>query len=304
MDIKRDARIGLAIVLVLGLTVTLLVARAIHTKSVAQVESEIAADKPEAANSGVQKANTAPVAEDPAGSVEQNQALRDFTARNGGSSWENQGPAGEVVDLPAMNQPAHAQPVAHPGSNSTSSSPGAALPPLAFDAAPPTNSEATIAVDASKTYTVVAGDTFGKISTKVFGTAKYAGKIGEANPGVDASKLKVNQVLKMPAIHSASEVPAVKSTGTKTAVVSHDGTSEPVAASKPVAKTTSTNSLTADDSVKTHVVASGETLAVIAKEHYGLSGPKTIQKIVSANPGLDPNKLHVGATLKLPGATQ
>ena len=47
-------------------------------------------------------------------------------------------------------------------------------------------------------------------------------------------------------------------------------------------------------------VQSGDTLTDIAEERYGVSGPRTIAKIVAVNPGLDPNRIYAGQTLLLP----
>jgi LysM repeat protein len=51
-------------------------------------------------------------------------------------------------------------------------------------------------------------------------------------------------------------------------------------------------------------IETGDTLASIAKKHYGSSGPKTIQLIVTANHGLDPAKLKVGQEIALPTVKQ
>ena len=50
----------------------------------------------------------------------------------------------------------------------------------------------------------------------------------------------------------------------------------------------------------THTVQPGDTLSGIAHEHLGSSGPKSIQRILDANPGVDPKRLQVGMSLKLP----
>jgi nucleoid-associated protein YgaU len=51
---------------------------------------------------------------------------------------------------------------------------------------------------------------------------------------------------------------------------------------------------------KTYVVQAGDTLSQIAKEHLGSAGPKAVKKILDANPGLDPARLKVNTTIKLP----
>lgn len=49
---------------------------------------------------------------------------------------------------------------------------------------------------------------------------------------------------------------------------------------------------------KTYTVKKGDTLFSIAKSSYGTG--RDWQKIVSANPGLDPQKLKVGQTIQIP----
>jgi LysM repeat protein len=71
---------------------------------------------------------------------------------------------------------------------------------------------------------------------------------------------------------------------------------EVVAANHPSrAADASRKSAAAADRSRTHVVASGETLAAIARKH-GLS----LTALEAANPGVNPKKLHVGQVLALP----
>jgi nucleoid-associated protein YgaU len=64
-------------------------------------------------------------------------------------------------------------------------------PPITTIATPP-------ATPAGKTYTVQQGDTIYGISRKLYGSDKRAKDIIAANPGIDANKLKVGQVIKLP----------------------------------------------------------------------------------------------------------
>ncbi len=59
---------------------------------------------------------------------------------------------------------------------------------------------------------------------------------------------------------------------------------------------------TGADEPKIHVVASGETLSKIAKTYLGSSGPRAIDAIAKANPGLDVNLIRPGMKLTIPSA--
>lgn len=294
---KRDARIGLAVVLVLGLSITLLVARAIHKRAADLEANELAtasadqplseasqdnpakplvADNPNDAGSQIQqheldrfKENQYPVAQ-------QQPAPTNFAPAAGNKN----GPMADVVDLPA--------PTTYGGTvKPNGPAPMASERPNAGDM--PIPNAAPVAPEAAQepqTYTVAAGDNPYKISAKIFGDGKYAKKIMAANPGVDANRLKVGQKLKIPAIPGVAAIPAV-----------HASDTAPVATEHAVTPTV-------PGSAKTYTVKSGDTLAAIAKEMFGSSGPKSIQKILDANPGVDAKKLHVGATLKIPAVTQ
>jgi LysM repeat protein len=294
---KRDARIGLAVVLVLGLSITLLVARAIHKRATDLEANELAtasADQPvaeasqenaakpaadgNAIDAGTQiqqheldrfKENQYPVAQ-------QQPAPTNFAPAAGNRN----GPMADVVDLPA--------PTTYGGTvKPNGPAPMASERPNAGDM--PIPNAAPVAPEAAQepqSYTVAAGDNPYKISAKIFGDGKYAKKIMAANPGVDANRLKVGQKLKIPAIPGVAAIPSVHATDTTLVAAEH------------VAPAPATGS------AKTYTVKSGDTLAAIAKETLGSAGPKTIQKILDANPGVDPKKLHVGATLKIPNVTQ
>jgi len=58
---------------------------------------------------------------------------------------------------------------------------------------------ATPAVAGEGEYVIVAGDTFEVIAGKVLGDKKQHKRIAEANPGVDSSRLRIGQKLKLPA---------------------------------------------------------------------------------------------------------
>jgi LysM repeat protein len=138
------------------------------------------------------------------------------------------------------------------------SNPTAFVPPI------PTNPPVVVPPiePATSEYTVVAGDTLGKIA-KAHGVTLKA--LEAANPGVVPKKLKVKQKLQIPA--AASETAAA---------VTPDATA-PTASGEEIYK-----------------VKSGDTLTKIAKQ-YGLS----VKAIESEN-NLSTTKIKVGNKLKIP----
>jgi len=134
--------------------------------------------------------------------------------------------------------------------------PGAVLPPpLENPIAPPAGSE----------YVVLKNDSFSSIAKKYGVTTKA---IADLNPGVDSTKLKIGQKLKVPA-----------------------GSAAPAAAAPHVA---ATGNGTAGGAEKTYVVKSGDTLLKIAK-----ANGTTVKALRSAN-GLNTDRITVGRKLKIP----
>jgi LysM repeat protein len=123
-------------------------------------------------------------------------------------------------------------------------------------------------VPQTEEYTVIKGDTFASIAKKS-GVSVRA--VQDANPGVDARKLKIGQKLHLPQAASASTsvtpgmAPAAADTGTSSGE-------------------------------QTYKVKSGDTLTSIAK-HFHVS----IKAIQSAN-SLTTTSIRVGRTLKIPGS--
>ncbi len=104
--------------------------------------------------------------------------------------------------------------------------------------------------------------------------------------------MKAGMVLKVPAIESKFKIKLQPFAESGASHVLHDPTGgKPVAADKNTA---------APGKSSTYKIETGDTLAGIAKKHYGASGPKTIQLIVAANHGIDPDRLKVGAEITLP----
>lgn len=285
---KRDARIGLAVVLVLGLSVTLLVARALHQRANEAEELETAAAPASSERSVASTEQPANPENDPSAVIQQQELDRWMEGRPNGASEAQPAPVnnGNVAapapqpnansttppraDVVEWNGQPNGNPVSvpQPVNGATLQEQGA--PPVAEAAPEPAS------------YTIVAGDNPYKISAKLFGDGRYAKKIMDANPGVDPNRLKVGQKLKVPALQGAAVAQPVAHNSTALEAVPNVA---PVAAG-------------------TYTVKNGDTLAAIAKTHLGSSGPKSIQKILDANPGVDARKLKVGATLKIPAAAQ
>ena len=118
----------------------------------------------------------------------------------------------------------------------------------------------------TRQYVVVKGDSFYKIARANRVSMKA---LAEANSGVDSAKLKVGQVLQVPA-------------GAEPATVSPSAS--PARAS-----------VTASQSTGRYVVKSGDTLGRIARAHG-----TTVRAIKVAN-GLTGDRIVVGRSLKLPG---
>jgi peptidoglycan endopeptidase LytE len=119
---------------------------------------------------------------------------------------------------------------------------------------------------ATEDYTVIKGDTFASIAKKSNVSVKA---MVEANPGVDAKKLKIGQKLHVPA---ATAAPVMGTTPLTTP--------EPMSAGGE----------------QTYKVKSGDTLTSIAK-HFHV----TIKAIQSAN-SLGTTSIKVGQTLKIPAS--
>jgi LysM repeat protein len=163
-----------------------------------------------------------------------------------------------AADLPVPPTPASA-PTNAQASNDTVAAP---VQPLASAPAPAT----------AKQYAVAKGDSFVKIA-KANGISLKA--LGDANPGVDSAKLKVGQLLQLPA--GAEPGSAIS-------------TSVPALA----AGTAGLSTVTTSKAPTHYVVKSGDSLRQIARTHG-----TTVQAIKAAN-GLTSDSIAAGQSLKMP----
>ena len=80
--------------------------------------------------------------------------------------------------------------------------PAAAAPPS--EPAPRVVAPAEPAAPAYREYTVRAGDTYYSIATREMGSARGVAALERANPGVDAARLRIGQVLRIPPLPAAT----------------------------------------------------------------------------------------------------
>jgi nucleoid-associated protein YgaU len=337
---KRDARIGLAVVLVLGLAITLLIGRALYNDNdhLASTEGENAATEAAVPYSGevrrVDGAETNNLATAAAASP--------VTMGSGAADTATRAPQGltpavqQFIQDQNTHAPATAQPVLGPAPIPTPTPPTTSMMdksklvtpvPKTATGDDPLNADHELTTppkgdnDATPgegyAYTVAAGDNIWKISNKVYGDGKYTQKILAANAGLNADKMKVGSVIRIPVIAHKTllvKLPSFADAGKKVAPASvpagRDAGPTVATAKKTSAKSgpeTAVKTVKAEagpTEATTHKVESGETLGAIAKKYYGVSGPKTIARILAVNKGLDPAKLKVGQEIALPASTK
>lgn len=143
------------------------------------------------------------------------------------------------------------------------------IPPLPASTSTTSTSTATdtAATGDAGTYVVKKGDSYYKIAKRELGDASRYKEIERLN-GIPAEDLREGTKLKMPS--KAGGLDATATTG---------GPELPAGS-------------------RTHVVAEGEYLSDISKKYYGST--KHWQLIVSANPGVTPERLKVGQKLVIP----
>ncbi|MDP6409194.1 MAG: LysM peptidoglycan-binding domain-containing protein [Planctomycetota bacterium] len=144
--------------------------------------------------------------------------------------------------------------------------------------APRVSAPAPVAEGAA--YVVQAGDTLSEIAQAALGSARRWPEIVELNAGVTPDSLRVGIRLRLPV--GRTPQPTIASV------------SQPA----PAARTRVEPLLGVPASDRTHVVAPGEVLSVIAQRELGSA--RRWREIVDLNPGLNPDRLAVGTVLALP----
>ena len=179
------------------------------------------------------------------------------------------------------------------------------------------------------THTVAKGETLGDISATHYGTTKHWRKIVEANPGLDPARLKIGQVIDIPAVEAAAPAAGAVAGGADTYTVAK-GDSYYTIAKKKLGSSSRWRELERLNNIpaeslrvgtviklpaqqdagagaaggaavgggKTHIVSKGETLGDISKQYFGTT--TKWKQIVEANPGVRPENLKVGQSLAIP----
>lgn len=134
-----------------------------------------------------------------------------------------------------------------------------------------------VAAGGARTYTVKSGDTLGGIASRELGSASRWTEIQSLNASINPNNLKVGTTIQLPAGGRAVAASAPKSEGKKDAPKAKPATG------------------------RTYVVKSGDSLSRIASRELGDAGRWT--EIRDLNPGINPDRLKVGAELALPKGT-
>jgi len=295
---KRDARIGLAVVLVLGLGVTLLVGRALYKHGgAADPDGDQIVIGENGALKGASDETKTPADANLFGNRDD---VRTTTPPLVGTppppTATDPVPPGAQAFISNQTTPIEPKPPVAQLKKSEKNMTAAELEDNQPSPHGMKKSDSAASSNEFYAYTVTSGDSPWSISSKIFGDGKYTQKIVEAND-LSSKKMKVGMTLKIPSIPN------------KTMVMKLQPYSEAASAKSPSIHEVAGKSGSSNTTPEIHSTPSakngykiepGDTLSTIAKKHYGSNGPKTIQLIVAANHGLDPSKLKVGQEIALP----
>jgi nucleoid-associated protein YgaU len=135
-------------------------------------------------------------------------------------------------------------------------------------------------------YTIQSGDSLALIAKRQLGAESRWTEIQNANPGLDPKRLKLGATIQLP----AGAAPAPTKSPIAKAATKVPAKAKPAAAPK---------SDTSVASTRTYKIKKGDLLRSIARTQLG--DENRWKEIQAMNPGLDPTKLAVGSTIKLPG---
>ena len=138
--------------------------------------------------------------------------------------------------------------------------------------ASPTAEQTPPAPEVRQTYKVVKGDTLDSIARQKLGSPTLHTEIARLNPGVQPSRLQIGQELILP---TTAELAAAR------------GNLAPATTPIPAA-----------ESPASYTIAKGDTLESIAQRKLG--SRKRTAELRSLNPEVDPDRLRIGQTIRLP----
>lgn len=153
--------------------------------------------------------------------------------------------------------------------------------------------QGNISTGGGPTYTVRSGDTLAAIASRF---SVSLDDLRAANPGLDPAQLSVGDVVRLPqdaqaAAPTATAAAEEEETPEATATT-EPPPEEPTSTPAPPAPTPTASSLG-----QSYVVKSGDIPETIAAQ-FGI----TVQQLLAANPGVNPNNLQVGQVLIIPPA--
>jgi nucleoid-associated protein YgaU len=169
--------------------------------------------------------------------------------------------------------------------------PADASPAAQPELAPP---HAPIVEPVPHEYLVQKGDSLARIARRTLGREDRWTEIQALNGGVSPSSLKVGMKLKLPA--GATAAPAMLASATKPAP-SKPATSKS-STPKATTATTAKKAESTSEGSSFYTVKKGDTLNAIAERRLGAKS--RVREILALNPGLDPQRIGVGAKIKLP----
>jgi nucleoid-associated protein YgaU len=145
------------------------------------------------------------------------------------------------------------------------------------------------AMPAERTHTVAKGENPEKLAQKYYGKRSLAGKLADYN-GIDPTKLKIGQTLKVPDISVLDPNSAPRQAAAEVVQAPVEAAVERTVAQAPPAAKPSTSTLT---------VKKGDNLWKISERVYGRGSNANVQKLRELNPGLSDRNLKVGSQIKV-----
>jgi LysM repeat protein len=143
------------------------------------------------------------------------------------------------------------------------------------------------------TYTVKSGDTLAGIAAR-FGVSLE--DLRAANANIDASSLSVGQTIRLPQDASPATPGATSEPPTEAPTTAAAPTVEIANTPLPPANTPAPAATSTPESLgQTYTVQQGDIPVSIAAK-FGI----TVEALLAANPGINPNNLHIGDVLVIP----